>query len=177
MCEGGRRGVISPNKFKKKRINQFSEKINKNILGPNFFDLKLTWPKLFSNRAYPETCVSSELLRACFVRPKSSSCRNLKFGITRLLLLIPSFCCWTSWLPYSIYVYFHDFEFVFVTEQIWRGYSRVICYSWACCFLYLVLISDVLCWRRCHCCSCWHWLSWMPRWLGFSISRPVVAPS
>ena len=66
MCEGGG-GVISPNKFKKKRINQFSEKINKKNLGPNFFDLKLTWPKLFSNRAYPETCVSSELLRACFL--------------------------------------------------------------------------------------------------------------
>jgi len=66
MCEGRGGGVISPNKFKKKRINQFSEKINKENLGPNFFDLKITWPKLFSNRAYPETCVSSMLLRACF---------------------------------------------------------------------------------------------------------------
>ena len=53
-----------------KKIIQFSEKINKNILGPNFFDPKLTRPKLFSNRAYRETCVSSELLRACLV----SSC-------------------------------------------------------------------------------------------------------
>ena len=33
----------------KTKIIQFSEKINKNILGPYFFDPKLTWPKLFQS--------------------------------------------------------------------------------------------------------------------------------
>ena len=58
--------VFSQLKINKNIFSNISEKIDRNILGPNFFDLKLTRPKLFSNRAHLETCMSSELLRACF---------------------------------------------------------------------------------------------------------------
>ena len=65
---GGKSQKAKPKKLKIHlfKIVQCIEKIDKNIFGPNFFDPKLTRPKLFSNWANPATCVSSELLRACF---------------------------------------------------------------------------------------------------------------
>ena len=46
---------------------EISTKVCKNasILSQNIFDPNLTWPKLFSNPAYPAACASSKLLRAC----------------------------------------------------------------------------------------------------------------
>merc|ERR1711888_298413 len=44
---------------------QFARKINTNILGPNFFEPKLTPAQKNLNRVYPAACASSELLRAC----------------------------------------------------------------------------------------------------------------
>ena len=55
--------LVKENKFSRKII-QFSEKIYKQI-GPIFFGLKLTWPKLFQTERTRATCVSSEFLRAC----------------------------------------------------------------------------------------------------------------
>ena len=48
--EGGGKGRVIKIKLENnyfRRIIQFSEKIDKNICGPNFFDPKLTQPKLF----------------------------------------------------------------------------------------------------------------------------------
>ena len=65
-------------KSKKKRtiillkIIPFSEKIDNNILGPNFFDLKLTRPKHFkTERTRRLTCLSSfcELVLSGVLKP------------------------------------------------------------------------------------------------------------
>ena len=42
-----------------------SRKINTNILGPNFFEPKLSPAQKNLNQVYPAACASSELLRAC----------------------------------------------------------------------------------------------------------------
>ena len=44
-----------------------SRKINTNILGPNFFEPKLSPAQKNLNQVYPAACASSELLRACFI--------------------------------------------------------------------------------------------------------------
>ena len=44
-----------------------SRKINTNILGPNFFEPKLSPAQKNLNQVYPAACASSELLQACFL--------------------------------------------------------------------------------------------------------------
>ena len=58
---------------------QFSEKINKKI-GPKLFRPKAYPAQTFSNWAYPATCMSSELLRACCLLAWAKDVRSVFNG-------------------------------------------------------------------------------------------------
>ena len=74
----GRR--VSPPHTKKRKTKIFSKNLARK-------SIKIFWAKLFrpkaypaqtvSNRAYAETCVSSELLRACYWYPEHETLNNL----------------------------------------------------------------------------------------------------